>query len=236
MTTPTRRSTAKSARALVDAPSWSTWLAGFGGVQTADGNGSVGSNNTRSSIYAGAVGLDYRVSPDTLVGFALTGGETRFEVTNGGSGHSDLFQAGMFVRHNAGPAYVGAALAYGWQSVTTDRDVAAGGSLDRLRAEFDAKAFSGRAEGGYRFVTPWMGVTPYAAAQVIALDLPSYAERAIAGAGTFALAYASKEVTVSRSEFGFRTDKSFNASKRSTFNPCFTAAVLILRRLPRGRL
>jgi fibronectin-binding autotransporter adhesin len=52
-----------------------------------------------------------------------------------------------------------------------------------------------------------VGLTPYAAAQVTALDLPSYAETA-GGANTFALAYAGKTVTNTRSELGFRTDKS----------------------------
>jgi hypothetical protein len=33
---------------------------------------------------------------------------------------SDLFQAGAFMRHSVGPAYLSGALAYGWQDVTTD--------------------------------------------------------------------------------------------------------------------
>ena len=51
------------------------------------------------------------------------------------------------------PAYISGALAYGWQDITTDRTVTVAG-IDQLRAEFNANAFSGRAEGGYRFVTP----------------------------------------------------------------------------------
>jgi uncharacterized protein with beta-barrel porin domain len=48
-----------------------------------------------------------------------------------------------------------------------------------LQARFNANAFSGRVEGGYRFVTPWIGVgiTPYAAVQFTTFDLPTYAER-----------------------------------------------------------
>ena len=74
---------------------------------------------------------------------------------NGGSGRSDLFQAGAFVRHNVGPAYITGALAYGWQDVTTDRTVTVAGHRS-LRAQFNANAFSGRVEGGYRLSTPWM--------------------------------------------------------------------------------
>jgi autotransporter-associated beta strand protein len=192
-------------------PRWSVWAAGYGGSQTTDGNAALGSNYARSSIGGVAVGADYRFSPTTLAGFAVSGGGTGFSVANSGSGRSDLFQAGAFVRHTNGPAYISAALAYGWQDVTTDRTVTVAGS-DLLRANFNANTFSSRAEGGYRFVAPWIGgvgVTPYAAGQFTTIDLPAYAEQAIAGANTFALTYASKSVTDTRSELGVRTDKSF---------------------------
>jgi autotransporter-associated beta strand protein len=192
-------------------PRWSVWAAGFGGSQTTDGNTALGSNSASSSAYGTAVGADYRFSPNTLAGFALAGGATRFSVVNGGTGRSDLFQAGAFVRHTVGAAYITAAAAYGWQDVTTDRTVTIAG-VDRLRAEFNASAYSGRVEGGYRFVAPWMGgvgLTPYAAGQFTTFNLPAYAEQVLSGANTFAQAYASKSVTASRSELGIRSDKSF---------------------------
>ena len=190
---------------------WSVWAAGYGGSQSTDGSAVTGSNNTTSSIAGTAVGADYLFSPDTIAGFAIAGGGTNFSVANGGSGRSDLFQAGAYVRHNEGPAYISAALAYGWQDITTNRTVTAVG-FDQLRAEFNANAYSGRLEGGYRFVAPWVGgigITPYAAAQFTTFDLPFYAESVLAGAGTSALAYGAKDVTDARSELGFRTDKSF---------------------------
>jgi uncharacterized protein with beta-barrel porin domain len=192
-------------------PRWSVWAAGFGGSQTTDGNAALGSNTATSSVYGTVVGADYRISPYTVAGFALAGGGTNFSVVGSGSGHSDLFQAGAFIRHTVGPAYISAALAYGWQDITTNRTVTVAGS-DLLRAQFDANAFSGRLEGGYRFVTPWMGVTPYAAAQFTTFDLPAYDEQAIVGSNAFALANNAKDVTDSRSEFGIRTDKSFAMS------------------------
>ena len=190
---------------------WSVWAAGFGGSQSTDGNAAVGSNNTTSSIAGTAVGADYLLSPNTLLGFAIAGGGTNFSVANGGTGRSDLFQMGAYVRHTNGPAYVSAALAYGWQDITTNRTVTAAG-FDQLRAEFNANAFSGRLEGGYRFVAPWtggVGITPYAAAQFVTFDLPAYAEQAIVGLNTFALAYGARNVTDPRTELGIRTDKSW---------------------------
>ncbi|MEW6643477.1 MAG: autotransporter domain-containing protein [Pseudomonadota bacterium] len=212
----------KAPRGPVFDPSWAVWAMGFGGSQTTDGNAAQGSSSTTSTLYGAAVGADYRITPDTVAGFALAGGGTAFRVDGGlGSGRSDLFQAGAFVRHTAGAAYLAGALAYGWQDVTTDRTVTIAG-LDKLHASFNANTYSGRLEGGYRFVTPWMGITPYAAGQVTLLDLPAYAETAVAGANTFALAYAGKSVTDTRSELGLRTDRSF----------AMTSGLLILR----GRL
>jgi uncharacterized protein with beta-barrel porin domain len=190
---------------------WSVWAAGFGGSQTTDGNAALGSNTATSRIAGAAVGADYRFSPFTLAGFALGGGGTDFSVANSGTGRSDLFQAGAFVRHDVGPAYISGALAYGWQDITTDRILSIAGA-DRLHAEFNANTWSGRVEGGHRFVTPWIGgvgITPYAAGQFTTFDLPAYAEQALSGASTFALAYGSKSVTDTRSEIGVRTDKSF---------------------------
>jgi uncharacterized protein with beta-barrel porin domain len=190
---------------------WSVWAAGYGGSQTTDGNATLGSNSTTSSVAGTVVGADYRISPNTIAGFALAGGGTSFSVVGSGSGHSDLFQAGAFIRHTVGPAYISAALAYGWQDITTNRTVSVVG-IDQLRAEFNANAFSGRLEGGYRFVSPWVGgigITPYAAAMFTTFDLPRYAEQATVGSNGFALAYNAKDVTDTRSELGIRTDKSW---------------------------
>src|SRR5205823_3040647 len=116
----------RKAPAIADALTnrWGVWAAGFGGSQISDGNAALGSNTATSRVFGAAVGADYRFSASTLAGFALAGGGTTFSIANGlGSGHSDLFQAGAYLRHSAGPAYVSAALAYGWQDVTTDRTV-----------------------------------------------------------------------------------------------------------------
>lgn len=193
---------------------WNVWAAGYGGSRTTDGNATLGSNGATSSVAGSAVGADYWFSPSTVAGFALAGGGTSFSVVNGGSGRSDLFQAGAFIRHTQGSAYVTAAAAYGWQDVTTDRIVSLAG-IDRLHAEYNANSYSARLEGGNRYLLPWMngvGFTLYAAVQVTAFDLPAYAENATAGAATFALNYASKTVTDTRTELGLRTDKSFAVS------------------------
>jgi uncharacterized protein with beta-barrel porin domain len=198
----------KAAPAVSFEQRWSVWAAGYGGSQTTDGNAALGSNTATSRIAGTAVGADYRISPYTIAGFALAGGGTSFSVNGFGSGRSDLFQAGAFVRHNVGPAYLSGALAYGWQDITTDRTVTVAG-IDRLHAEFNANAWSGRLEGGYRFIGYGIGITPYVAGQFTTFDLPVYAEQAIVGSNSFALTYGAKSVTDTRSELGLRSDKSY---------------------------
>jgi autotransporter-associated beta strand protein len=188
---------------------WSVWGAAYGGSATTDGNAVVGSHDTTARAYGVVGGADYKITPDALVGFALAGGGTSFSIASAlGSGNSDLFQAGVFGRQNIGAAYLSAALAYGWQDVTTNRTVTVAGT-DVLRASFKAETFSARFEGGHRFATPLAGITPYVAAQVISFNLPAYTEQVLAGTGTFALNYGAQTTTATRTELGLRTDKSF---------------------------
>jgi hypothetical protein len=166
-------------------------------------------NTATSRIYGTAIGADYRFSPFTIAGFSLAGGGTNFSVANSGSGRSTCSRP----VHSSGTtwdaAYFSGALAYGWQDVTTDRTVTIAG-VDQLRARFNA--WSGRVEGGYRFLAPvigGIGFTSYAAGQFTGFELPAYAEGVISGTNTFALAYGAKSLIQTRSERGLRTDKSF---------------------------
>jgi autotransporter-associated beta strand protein len=186
---------------------WGVWAAGFGGSQSTSGDAVLGSNKTTSNVFGSAAGAEYRFSPNTVAGFALAGGGTHFSVANGGSGNSDLFQAGAYLRHTQGAAFIAAALAYGWQDVTTNRTVTVAG-IDNLRARFNSNAISGRLEGGYKVATQAGVFTPYAAGQFTSYRLPSYTEQAASGANTFALSYTGKDVTATRSELGVRSEKA----------------------------
>ena len=158
---------------------WSVWAAGYGGSQTTDGNAALGSNNTTSRITGGVVGADYRFSPFTLAGFALAGGGTNFSVRTAWLRPLRPVSGRRLYPSHRRSGLLSGALAYGWQDITTDRTVTVAG-IDQLRAQFNANAWSGRVEGGYRFVSPWMGMgmTPYAAGQFTTFDLPAYAEQA----------------------------------------------------------
>jgi len=137
----------------------------------------------------------------------LAGGELNWGLAQGlGGGNSDVFQAGLYASHRVGAAYVSAAMAYAWYDIRTDRTVTIAGT-DALRASFDAHSIGGRIEAGYRFATPWAGVTPYSAAQIQRFRTPDYGETAVSGVNTFALSYTSRGTTAARFELGSWLDK-----------------------------
>ncbi len=191
------------------APRWNTWANGYGGDARTNGDSVVGSSTTTTRVYGIAAGADYGVSPDTRVGFALGGASANFNLDGGfGGGRADVFNAGLYGKHQWGAAYAAAALAYTWQDTTTDRTVTVAGS-DTLHASFRANALATRFETGWRTGTPAVAVTPYAAFQRTTFFMPGYGETATAGSNQFALSYASREVTAMRSELGARWDKEF---------------------------
>jgi outer membrane autotransporter protein len=161
-----------------------------------------------------ATGLDYRVTPYTVAGFALAGGGTRYGLSGGlGSGRSDMFQAALYSLTRVDAAYVSAAIAYGFHQFNTDRYVTVAGT-DHLAADFAANNIAGRLEGGYRFALPsvnWpgqYGFTPYAAVQAQTFRTPSYRETALSGSSLFALSYNARTITTTRTELGTWLDWS----------------------------
>jgi autotransporter-associated beta strand protein len=186
---------------------WNVWASGYGGRANIGGDPvNIGSHDASVRDYGYAGGLDYRITPDTTLGFALGGGGTDWSVANAlGTGRSDVFQGGIYGSTRWGAAYVSAALAYATYWMSTDRFVNVFGT-DQLTSNFTAHDFSGRIEGGYRFALPLVSVTPYGAFQAQRLYLPAYSEVAPAGS-PFALTYNAQNFATTRSELGTWFDR-----------------------------
>jgi outer membrane autotransporter protein len=184
---------------------WSAWGGGYGGSNRTSGDPAVVGSHDLSARTAGfAGGLDYRVTPNTIVGIALAGGGSNWSLANGlGGGKSDAFQAGVYGVTRSGPAYLAAAFAFTNHWMSTDRFAFAG---DHLTASFNAQSLGARVESGYRFATMFGGIAPYAAIQAQSFRTPTYSETDVNGGG-FALGYNGRTATDTRSELGARFDR-----------------------------
>ena len=183
---------------------WSAWGSAFGGYNKTNGDPVAGTNNVTARAYGFAAGMDYHVTPDMLLGFALAGSGSNWGVAqNLGGGRSDSFQTGVYDTTHFGPAYLSVALAFANHWITTNRTAALG---DQLTARFDGQSYGARLESGYRFATmPMLGVTPYAALQAQWFHTPGYSETDLTGGG-FGLAYNAMAASDTRSELGTRLD------------------------------
>jgi uncharacterized protein with beta-barrel porin domain len=194
---------------LGSGPQFRVWGAAYGGSGTIDGNATVGSQRTTASDAAFSAGVDYLLSPDTTLGFALAGGGTSWGLDGGlGNGRSDMFQAGIYARQRFGDAYLAGALSYNFHDVTTNRTVTIAGT-DTLQGRFQANGLGARIEGGYHVAMPFVRLTPYGAVQVQSIFIPAYGETATAGSNQFALNYAAQTATTTRTEIGSWFDKTW---------------------------
>jgi uncharacterized protein with beta-barrel porin domain len=190
---------------------WGVWGAAYGGQGEFAGNAFLGTHDLSARVYGFATGVDYRLLPNTIVGFALGGGSTNFGLSNGlGGGRSDMFQAAIYSSTRIGAAYVSSAVSYAMQDFTTDQQLSIVSS-DHLTAKFVANNIGTRIEGGYRFVLPGFasasspGITPYAALQAQAFHTPAYSEDATSD---FARAFGASTTTAYRTELGAWFDQA----------------------------
>jgi autotransporter-associated beta strand protein len=192
---------------LLPAQRWSVWAASYGGRGNIDGApAGNGSHDLSVGNFAVAAGADYRAGPGTVLGFAIGGGGTNWDLSNGlGGGNSDTIQLGVYGSQAFGPAYVSAAAAFAWHAMDTDRRVTVGPNSN-LKANFDSQSVGGRIEAGYRFDQGYFAVTPYAAVQGQNLWLPAYSEY---GRRAFALSYAERSEQAFRTELGAWFEKAF---------------------------
>jgi autotransporter-associated beta strand protein len=207
----------KGPAAPVYEPRWTAWGGAYGGSNRTTGDLAVSGSHDLSARAVGfAAGLDYRLTPDTVAGFAFAGGGTDWSLAQGlGGGKSDAFQAGLYGATKYGPAYLAAAFAFTNHWMSTDR-FAVG---DHLTANFNAQSYGGRLESGYRFATIYGGITPYAAIQAQSFHTPGYTETDAIANG-FALTFNGRDATDTRSELGARFDRVLAV---------YTNAVLALR-------
>jgi len=189
----------------------SVWASAYGGYSSLTGTASNNLGTATATSGGGGIasGIDFRFGPDTVIGFALGGGGTSWNLTQGlGGGNSEIFQGGFYGSHRFGNFYISGALAFAYDWMHTNRTVTSP-SVANLTASFQAPGATGRLEGGYNFDLGAVSVTPYVAGEFSALRVPGYTE---SGNPAFALSYQAATQTNERAELGVWAGKSFQLS------------------------
>ncbi len=199
---------------------WTAWMSGYGNRTEVDGDAGTGSHATTSTAYGVAVGFERAVGADAMVGVAVSGGGTSFNLEDDlGSGRSAVLQAALYARSTFEQAYVAGAVAAGYHRVSLDRTLTFAGT-DHYTAEFDATNFAAEIEVGYDL--GWF--TPYVALRGQAFSTPGYSEVTESGASTFALDYDAGLALLLRTEIGARADWVTDLDDGGTLNLYASAA------------
>ncbi|MGO4674892.1 autotransporter outer membrane beta-barrel domain-containing protein [Bosea sp. 2YAB26] len=190
----------------LEAPTYSVWGSAFGSYGRTDGNAAVGSSRRKIDDAHLATGVDLRLMPGTVAGFAVSAGSARASLPGLlGKIDADVFQAGLYGVTQLGPVRLGAAASYARLDNEVSRGIPALGSS--LSSSYDTTAWSGRLQASATLLN-WngFGLSPLAALQATRAQSPAVRESNWAGATAGALALARRNDVTSRSELGLQLD------------------------------
>ncbi|WP_321343441.1 autotransporter outer membrane beta-barrel domain-containing protein [Breoghania sp.] len=187
------------------------WGSAYGGYNRNDGG--EGGYDSQSRSFGMASGIDYWLSPETTVGFALGIGRMSWDVEAGnGGGTGNILQGGLYGRHTFGPAYLAGALSASYQDTHTERT--SSGAI--LEADYNAFNIGARIEAGYNLASGSRTVfTPYGALQAQWLHTPSYSE---SGTSALTLGFEENNTVATRTEIGLWINKTFTLDSGKPFS------------------
>ncbi|HWU56471.1 MAG TPA: autotransporter domain-containing protein [Rhizomicrobium sp.] len=195
-------------RAQLGAGEMRVWGAAYGGHVGLSGDSVSGAAGLSSNNVGLIGGADMQVADGVVAGVTLGLGRQLFHSGNG-SGDSNDYMFSLYARARADAAYLAASFGYGWHQITTLRVVTVSGT-DVLQGKQNADDFGGRIEAGWRLALDEdYGLTPYGAFAGESFESPAFAETAISGSSTFALAYRAQTTTLGRSELGAHLDRGY---------------------------
>ncbi|HEV7544878.1 MAG TPA: autotransporter domain-containing protein [Reyranella sp.] len=205
-------------------PRYTAWAQGFGSSYSIDRNVSIGNSRVDMNAGGGATGIEGWLNPNALVGFTMgtaSAGYSLTDLLSSGSARSIIL--GLYGGYTEGPAYVDAALAYGYATFTTNRFIGIGSLSELANGAFDGYQYGGRVEGGWRFGFDKNVLTPFAGLTVQALTQSAYTEtsrNAATGApGVLGLTVQGQTSTSIRSTLGAQFETAITASDDAVLRP-----------------
>lgn len=182
------------------------WTSAYGAYNNTDSTSS--NNGSISRGYGIAIGMDYWLSQDSMIGMAVGYGKSSWEQNKSASnGAADIYQTGIFGRHSFDQYYIAGSASVAYHHVETDRISA----LGTPHGDFDAWNIGARVEGGFELNWAQTKLTPYAALQIQNLYTPNYSE----SGPSDALSFESENTVTPRTEFGVKLEKEFQPGKQN---------------------
>ncbi len=183
-------------------PRLGAWVSGMASLGSVEGNGN--SSTFTYNLAGAAAGIDYRLDPRFLVGFAVgySGGRSWVDSFLG-TGTTDNYSAALYASFTQAGFYLDAASGYTYSDNQLTRPIVIPGLATRNAAgRTGANQFIGQAEAGYRIgiYEPAQGaLTPFARFQIAAVSQNAFGE---SGAGSIDLNVAQQNTTSTRTVLG----------------------------------
>ena len=191
------------------------WLQGFGTFGHLDGDGNALGGDFTISGTSG--GLDYRLSPEMLVGLAV--GYSHNDASVGGPGASGSVDAIQFAGYGgyvSGPWHLDGIFSYGYLQTDTKRIISVGSINQEADGSYDGNVFSLSTEGGYAFEAGPLTIEPTLGLNYTHLSQDSFSET---GAGVYGLNVNSVDMDSFRSAVGVRLAAKFGEKDDVQFIP-----------------
>jgi outer membrane autotransporter protein len=166
---------------------WGSMFGGGANYLSDAGRGAAASN---IGYYGGLIGVDYQIQPNILVGVALGGSSSNFNVGSlSTNGNLTGFHAGVYGAYTMGNSYIALNETFSAYNNQTSRK--AGGysylPYEQLSAQFGSTEFRTRAEVGHGVIMGGLKATPFVAAEIAAYQSNAFSEQSSIYASTFAL-------------------------------------------------
>ncbi|WNJ93546.1 autotransporter domain-containing protein [Bosea sp. 685] len=205
---PGRRAGVADKPGSANASPYAVWGSVLGRRSRTNGDPSGTGSATRDTESASfATGADYRLTRDSIIGFALAGGGANASLANGlGSADVGVFEAGIYGMTRFGDLQLGASGAYTFLDIDTKRTapVLRPGTIT---ASYHANGFSGRLEASYRVATlAGVAISPFAALQAQTFQTPAFVEDGGSAGPLGTLTSYRKSNLTTRSELGLKLE------------------------------